>query len=53
MVRASDGDDGGWMEGSVAPWLDATGRVVAFSSLHPTHDGDERHDHDLFIRVRR
>jgi hypothetical protein len=31
--------------------LDATGRVIAFSSRHPRDIQDEEHDEDLFIRL--
>jgi Tol biopolymer transport system component len=50
-VRASDDELGGWMEVSVAPSLDGSGRVVAFSSRHPTDDGDRADDLDLFVRL--
>jgi Tol biopolymer transport system component len=47
----STGGAGGWMEESVAPVLDAAGRVLAFMSRHPTDDGDIEHDFDLFVRL--
>ena len=49
MRRISGDDRGPWMEPSVAPALDATARVVAFSSRHPTNAADRRNDFDLFI----
>jgi hypothetical protein len=39
------------MEESVAPVLDAAGRVLAFMSRHPTDEGDIAHDFDLFVRL--
>jgi Tol biopolymer transport system component len=51
MVRVSG--TGGvakpWWEMSVGPALDATGEVVAFSSLHAIDPRDTGHDFDLFI----
>ena len=47
----STGASGGWIEESTAPVLDGSGRVVAFTSRHPTDDGDVGHDFDLFVRV--
>jgi Tol biopolymer transport system component len=39
----------GWMEPSEAPAVDASGRVVAFSSRHPMDAADRGNDFDLFI----
>lgn len=52
-IRASA--DGGeeWMEGSRAPSLDETGRVIVFASRHPLNDHDEAHDEDLYVRLAR
>jgi hypothetical protein len=44
---------GGWMAPSVAPALDASGRVVTFTSRHPIDASDDRNDFDLFVRVPR
>jgi Tol biopolymer transport system component len=41
-----------WMEASTGPALDARAEVTAFSSRHPTDDGDVRNDFDLFVRGR-
>ena len=38
-----------WWEVSTGPSLDAAGRVIAFSSRHPTDASDVKHDFDLFI----
>jgi Tol biopolymer transport system component len=38
-----------WMEASEAPALDASGRVVVFSSRHPMDAADLENDFDLFI----
>jgi Tol biopolymer transport system component len=38
-----------WWTSSVGPALDATGRVVVFSSRHPTGPEDDRADFDLFV----
>jgi Tol biopolymer transport system component len=51
MTRVSGDDSGGWMEASRGPALDASGRVVAFSSRHPTDRLDEGDDFDLFVQV--
>ena len=47
----SVGTAGGWMEESVAPAVDAAGRVLAFTSRHPIDEEDTGHDFDLFVRV--
>jgi Tol biopolymer transport system component len=51
MVRVSGarGAAEPWWEMSVGPALDATGEVVAFSSLHAIDSADVGHDFDLFI----
>jgi TolB protein len=51
ITRVSMGDEGGWMEESAAPTLDATGRIIAFSSKHPIDAQDIGDDYDLFVRV--
>ncbi len=38
-----------WFAKSDGPAVDATGRVVAFSSRHPIDETDLHHDDDLFI----
>jgi len=40
-----------WMEESVAPAIDASGAVVAFSSRHPVSARDVANDFDLFVRM--
>jgi Tol biopolymer transport system component len=40
-----------WMEESIAPAIDATGAVVAFSSRHPVSARDVANDFDLFVRI--
>jgi len=52
VTRISGDRTGGWMAPSVAPALDAGGRVVTFTSRHPTDASDNRNDFDLFVRVR-
>lgn len=39
----------GWMEASGGPSVDASGRVVTFSSRHPVDSSDTRNDFDLFV----
>jgi Tol biopolymer transport system component len=51
VTRISAGADGGWMEESAAPALDATGSIIAFTSKHPTDAQDRGEDFDLFLRV--
>ena len=51
MTWISTSDAGVWMEESSAPALDASGRILAFTSRHPTHALDTAHDFDLFVRV--
>jgi Tol biopolymer transport system component len=41
---------GPWMEESVAPAIDASGTVVAFTSRHPISPLDVLNDFDLFVR---
>jgi hypothetical protein len=38
-----------WWEVSTGPSLDAAGRVIAYSSLHPIDSSDTAHDFDLFV----
>jgi Tol biopolymer transport system component len=40
-----------WMEPSLAPAVDGTGAVIAFSSRHPRDPSDEGDDYDLFVRA--
>jgi len=49
FVRLSSDPHSSWMEPSGSAALDASGRVVVFSSRHPINDGDTRNDFDLFI----
>jgi Tol biopolymer transport system component len=51
VVRISTDGTGEWMASSVAPALDGSGRVVTFTSRHPTDTGDDGNDFDLFVRV--
>jgi Tol biopolymer transport system component len=51
-TRISGDERGPWMEPSVAPALDATAGVIAFSSRHPMNGTDRRNDFDLFIVTR-
>ncbi len=51
VSRISADGTGGWMAPSVAPALDGSGRVVTFTSRHPTDAADDRNDFDLFVRV--
>jgi Tol biopolymer transport system component len=52
-TRLSTGEcDDVWWESSHGPAIDADGRLVAFSSRHPTSDIDIGHDDDAFV-VRR
>ncbi len=52
IVRLSSDLDSSWMEPSGSAALDASGRVVAFSSRHPIADDDTRNDFDLFVATR-
>jgi len=49
-VSSDDGEE--WMEASRAPSIDASGRIVVFSSRHPVAPHDWKHDEDLFIHHR-
>jgi Tol biopolymer transport system component len=49
VVRLSTDPDSEWMEASGGPAIDASGRVVAFSSRHPMNAADTRNDFDLFV----
>ena len=51
-VSGTGGTAGPWWDKSVGPALDATGRVIAFSSLHAIDSTDVAHDFDLFVHVR-
>jgi Tol biopolymer transport system component len=51
VTRISGDRTGGWMAPSVAPALDARGRILTFTSRHPTGIGDDRNDFDLFVSV--
>jgi Tol biopolymer transport system component len=51
VTRVSGDRTGAWMAPSVGPALDARGRVVTFTSRHPTDASDARNDFDLFVRV--
>jgi Tol biopolymer transport system component len=52
VVRVSGSlDSDPWWEASVGPALDASGRVVAFSTRHPIDSADVGHDDDVFIEV--
>jgi Tol biopolymer transport system component len=49
--RVSEDGSGGWMEASCGPALDASGRVLAFVSRHPTGPFDRGEDFDLFVQA--
>jgi len=51
IVRVSEDELGGWMAPSAGAALDATGKVVAFSSRHPVDATDRSDDFDLFVRA--
>lgn len=51
MTLVSADSAGGWMEESGAPAMDASGRLVAFTSRHPIHPQDLANDFDLFVRI--
>jgi hypothetical protein len=51
MTLVSADSAGGWMEESGAPAMDASGRLVAFTSRHPLHAQDLANDFDLFVRI--
>jgi Tol biopolymer transport system component len=52
IVRLSSDSQAGWMEPSGSSTLDASGRVVVFSSRHPMGDDDTGNDFDLFVATR-
>jgi Tol biopolymer transport system component len=52
VARVSGDRTGGWMAPSVGAAVDAAGRVVTFTSRHPTDATDNRNDFDLFVRVK-
>jgi hypothetical protein len=52
IVHVSSDPHSSWMEPSRSAALDASGRVVVFSSRHPIGDDDTRNDFDLFIATR-
>jgi Tol biopolymer transport system component len=52
-MRVSGDAEGGWMEPSGGPSIDARGSVVAFSSRHPTDVSDKRNDFDLYVATMR
>lgn len=51
VTCVSTGAEGGWMEESGAPVIDATGRIIAFTSRHPISPRDTAFDFDLFVRL--
>jgi Tol biopolymer transport system component len=52
IVRLSSDPHSGWMEPSGTAALDASGRVVVFSSRHPIAEADTGNDFDLFVATR-
>jgi Tol biopolymer transport system component len=52
IVRLSRDEHAPWMAPSGGPAIDARGRVIAFSSFHPTGADDVRHDADAFVWTR-
>ena len=52
IVRLSSDPHSGWMEPSGSAALDASGRVVVFSSRHPIAQDDTGNDFDLFVATR-
>ena len=52
IVRLSSDPDSEWMEPSGSAALDASGRVVVFSSRHPIANDDTANDFDLFVATR-
>jgi Tol biopolymer transport system component len=48
-VSGASADAGPWWEMSAGPALDATARLIAFSSLHAIDSDDVGHDFDLFV----
>jgi Tol biopolymer transport system component len=53
VIRRVSTGRASWMEPSLAPAVDGTGAVIAFSSRHPRDSHDEGDDYDLFVRVPR
>jgi Tol biopolymer transport system component len=49
MIRASADNGPAWLENSRGPSLDASGRVLIFTSRHPVDDHDDRHDDDVYM----
>jgi Tol biopolymer transport system component len=49
-TRASSDGRQEWVEGSRGPSLDETGRLLSFTSRHPSSPRDDADDEDLFIR---
>ena len=49
IERLSADADGGWMESSGLSGMDAEGRVVVFSSRHPTDEHDLGNTFDFFV----
>jgi Tol biopolymer transport system component len=49
-IRASSNGRDEWVESSRGPSLDDTGRLLSFTSRHPSSPRDEADDEDLFIR---
>jgi Tol biopolymer transport system component len=52
IVRLSSDPDSEWMEPSGSAALDASGRIIAFSSRHPIAADDTHNDFDLFVATR-
>jgi Tol biopolymer transport system component len=48
MIRGSADSGPAWLENSRGPSLDASGRVLIFTSRHPADDRDDRHDDDVY-----
>jgi Tol biopolymer transport system component len=49
IVQVSADTNARWIEASRQPAIDASGRVVAFSSRHPVDAQDRGNDFDLFV----
>jgi Tol biopolymer transport system component len=52
IVRLSSDPHSGWMEPSGSPAVDASGRVVVFTSRHPIARDDIGNDFDVFVASR-
>ena len=52
VVRLSSDPHSGWMEPSGSAAVDASGRVVVFSSRHPIANDDTGNDFDLYVATR-